>query len=176
MRRLKDRTSLRSISHGKSQSHSGKWSFHFSVQAVFRWMINVYCKNCSYNRENEEKSKIYSYASHYFSQESENTDLKRIKNPKIDPHISIYIWKADPFNSTVASSIFWKPCQSVRPKPQPQLCKYVQKQYLWEGLKSEVLDGARVLSSRREWSRHFIPLLVLERQYLSVFFLFPYLY
>lgn len=68
----------------------------------------------------------------------------------MDPHISIYISKAEPFNSTAASSIFWKPYKLVWRKPQPELCKYLQKQYLWEGLKSEALDGVGVLSSRGE--------------------------
>lgn len=139
-------------------------------------MINRYRKYCSDIRENEEKGKIYEYASHYFSQDSENTDLKRIKIPKINPHISIYIWKADTFNSIAASSIFWKPCKLVWPKTQPEICKYLQKQYLWEGVKSEALDGVRALSSRGKWSRDFIPLLVLEGNTSHLgFFLLPLL-
>lgn len=89
---------------------------------------------------------------HCFSQDSENTDLKRIQSPKIDPRIGIYIGKPDLLNSIMASSIFWKPCKLVRPKPQPEMCKHLQQQFL-RGLKSEVLefwvpgvDGVGILS------------------------------
>lgn len=50
----KDRVRFGNVSHGKGHGHLAV-SFHFSIQAAFRWMINVYCKQCSYNRENEKK-------------------------------------------------------------------------------------------------------------------------
>lgn len=134
----KDRVRFGNVSHGKGHGHLAV-SFHFSIRAAFRWMINVYCKQCSYNRENEKKNRVIHTT--LLQPRFRKHQVKEKRRPKSDPSICVNIRKRFKASS-------WKPCSLVGPKLWPWLCKYLQKRYLWEGRKPEVLNAFIALCAR----------------------------